>query len=779
MGQDLQITNQYLYDKEDTALTLRDNLIKQFHWDLRKDGHLEAFEFVGGNTIKLAKKPLEIEIFVNTTRDRATALRLDEINRGFRVNRQNKYGQQQTYRNYYFWTQGQLSDLTTDAEIIVEISGVGVEVDYFLSNNSQLSLIADQFKIVADSLSDFKKTFKEQLEETRRLNKMNGYITEEDIKNITIDYSKNATRLLTPSQVSKNNYSFNTIKGFKAQHKGANIYDVANSIGQTLTACLRVESDKNALATISLNIITPAPLGFSGGGGRGITTAPTLCEATCLYAIVDKNNEKDDSSYLYPLNQHLLRGNQVIGYKNGGAEWCVNISAQNVPLVENKATIISLMAFPVEVETAGGQEWGAWISVMKNEGGWSGNLVVNGQCEITKIIEEYQPPIIPEIEELPPIEIKPIEPNINKIILTMQRTAETTDNAIGATAFKFIDTDNNLFEAEPNISGNSGTLTFIHNSEYFTGNVTLNLADKSDEYNKNYIFQEIEGKSWISQSVAAGQKVKLIIDFGEEGAPNIFSGIQLLNGKAILGAEGQENIESWFQKANLLIIDENSKIIVNQDYEFGNIGMTLEAEIPPINPEPEPEPEPEINNIHTFRYKAVCGAMGSTATTGYIALGEYRLIDKEGNKLIPMINAKYNYSTNPFTLEYKGKQYSGEVKRYNLEDYNNSGNYNINRITADISPNCGTTGGWASKLTNKNNTYNIDLIFTGGTPKDIIGFELIPFRSQVGYNCTYSSGDLQLLDEQGEILDKTTIPATNAQVKPYKVLLGQQDETTN
>lgn len=146
------IGSRYLFDKNETGLTLEDNLITTLEWNIQEKGHLTAFEYAGGNYIKLTKIPKGIKVYWNTKNDRASAMLLDDINRGVKVSKQNKNGQLMTYRNYYLWSEGTLAEDETNPNIILEFTGKGVEVEYLLGSATEVQLLADQFDTLNKNL---------------------------------------------------------------------------------------------------------------------------------------------------------------------------------------------------------------------------------------------------------------------------------------------------------------------------------------------------------------------------------------------------------------------------------------------------------------------------------------------------------------------------------------------------------------------------------------------------------------------------------------------------
>lgn len=147
------VGTRYLFDKNETGLTLEDNLISTLDWDISKKGHLQAFEYLGGNYIKLTKIPKGIKVYWNTKNDRAGAMLLDDVNRGVKVSKQNKWGQLMAYRNYYLWSEGTLSQDETNPHIILEFTGKGVEVEYLVGSATEIQLLADQFNALNENLN--------------------------------------------------------------------------------------------------------------------------------------------------------------------------------------------------------------------------------------------------------------------------------------------------------------------------------------------------------------------------------------------------------------------------------------------------------------------------------------------------------------------------------------------------------------------------------------------------------------------------------------------------
>lgn len=164
------VGSRYLFDKNDTGLTLEDNLISTLEWDISEKGHLNAFEYTGGNYIKLTKIPRGVKIYWNTKNDRAGAMLLDELNRGVKVSKQNKYGQLMNYRNYYLWSEGELSEIETDTTIILEFTGKGVEVEYLLGTTSQMELLTEQYAALLGELKQQNEHLNASLEELTNIN---------------------------------------------------------------------------------------------------------------------------------------------------------------------------------------------------------------------------------------------------------------------------------------------------------------------------------------------------------------------------------------------------------------------------------------------------------------------------------------------------------------------------------------------------------------------------------------------------------------------------------
>lgn len=606
----------YLFDENETSQTLANNSITPIEFDLRR-GNLTAHEIAGGNVIKLVAKPNSIRAYWNTTRDRSTAMILDDLNRGVKVMQQNKYGNLMTYRNIYLWTEGELQETDYDPFLKLEIAGISKEVDFLLGTQSQVEIMAKQWERIAESLQDFGEKLASIKEETIKTSEntqkqllASGRISQEAVTNLKVDLSNRARKLLAPYIVSEKEYILGSVKAKQFVFNGLPVYVACQSFMNTQDSTAKITADREIEVGISIQCAFFANNGYRiNGGGSGWINCPSYNFASGSYGIAE------EATQMIPIDSNKIKGQTIISYyKNHGGQWISTASCTGLAIPKDISINVGLMNFPVENGgLPDGNEYGAIFQIYTVEGSYNGNNVtLTISCDIEKEYGE----LITEIPELPEIqqpEPEPQKENIKKIILTMERTATTTDNAIGATALKFLDTENVLFEATPNISGNTGTLTFIHNDYYFTGDFTLNIGDKGAEYNKNLIFTDAENKSWISETVAENQKIQMIIDFSNLsnsnstiGAPNIISGIQLLNGKAILGKEGQENLESWFQKANLLIIGTNDKIIVNRNYKFANIGMQLEAQLPdgtivpppPTPPAPDPtQPLPSLESI--------------------------------------------------------------------------------------------------------------------------------------------------------------------------------------
>lgn len=155
------VGSRYLFDKNETGLTLEDNLISTLDWDISKKGHLQAFEYLGGNYIKLTKIPKGIKVYWNTKNDRAGAMLLDDVNRGVKVSKQNKWGQLMAYRNYYLWSEGTLSQDETNPHIILEFTGKGVEVEYLVGSATEIQLLADQFNALNENLNKMAESLAE------------------------------------------------------------------------------------------------------------------------------------------------------------------------------------------------------------------------------------------------------------------------------------------------------------------------------------------------------------------------------------------------------------------------------------------------------------------------------------------------------------------------------------------------------------------------------------------------------------------------------------------
>lgn len=126
--------------KEEFLEILEDSYISPFRWDIVTQGHMEGVECVGGNCIKLAKIPNGISVYWNSKNDFETACLLDDINRGLKIIEMGCKTYKQ-FRNFYFWSVGEISDEVTDTEIIIEISGNAPHIEYFLSSPSNIGVI--------------------------------------------------------------------------------------------------------------------------------------------------------------------------------------------------------------------------------------------------------------------------------------------------------------------------------------------------------------------------------------------------------------------------------------------------------------------------------------------------------------------------------------------------------------------------------------------------------------------------------------------------------------
>lgn len=148
------VGSRYLFDKNETSLTLEDNLITTLEWNIQEKGHMNALEYIGGNYIKLTKIPKGIKVYWNTQNNRAGAMLLDDVNRGVKVSKQNKFGQLMTYRNYFLWSEGEIGPDESNPNIILEFTGKGVEVEYLLGSATEVQLLADQFNKLNQNLEN-------------------------------------------------------------------------------------------------------------------------------------------------------------------------------------------------------------------------------------------------------------------------------------------------------------------------------------------------------------------------------------------------------------------------------------------------------------------------------------------------------------------------------------------------------------------------------------------------------------------------------------------------
>lgn len=119
---------------------LDDNYITPFKWDIKTQGQMNGIECIGGNSIKLAKLPNGIKIFWNSKNDFETACLLDDVNRGLKITHLGTYTFKQ-FRNFYFWSVGEISEEEKDTEVILEISGNAPFIEYFISSPSNIGVI--------------------------------------------------------------------------------------------------------------------------------------------------------------------------------------------------------------------------------------------------------------------------------------------------------------------------------------------------------------------------------------------------------------------------------------------------------------------------------------------------------------------------------------------------------------------------------------------------------------------------------------------------------------
>ena len=66
---------------------LQEQLFLKTEFDLKKDGNLNGERLAsGGNFILLGNRPIGIDVFVNSSFNRDTAIKIDEAFRGFSIN---------------------------------------------------------------------------------------------------------------------------------------------------------------------------------------------------------------------------------------------------------------------------------------------------------------------------------------------------------------------------------------------------------------------------------------------------------------------------------------------------------------------------------------------------------------------------------------------------------------------------------------------------------------------------------------------------------------------
>lgn len=118
-------------------LTLPDNIISSFKYDMI-NGNLEGFKIEGGNYIKVSQLPIKTRVYWNSRYDKNSAKLLNESNRGARILQYSESGIPLTFKNYYIWTEADLTDVDTwqewQRQLVIEVSGLGGEVTYDVAN---------------------------------------------------------------------------------------------------------------------------------------------------------------------------------------------------------------------------------------------------------------------------------------------------------------------------------------------------------------------------------------------------------------------------------------------------------------------------------------------------------------------------------------------------------------------------------------------------------------------------------------------------------------------
>lgn len=260
------VGTRYLFDKNETGLTLEDNLISVLEWDIAKKGNWNAFSYIGGNYIKLTHLPKGIKLYWNTKNDRASAMLLDDINRGVKVSKQNKYGQLMNYRNYYLWSEGTLDPEETNTTIVLEITGKGVEVEYLIGSATEIQLLADQFNALNNNLEAMVKSL-ENLEVISEATAISNPIE------VTLPEDFSCTCVINTTQINKistelrpsvtitnhNNHWHIHLNWTAAQTTSANVTamlnDISNYILNQNIGILQVSSNYNIQYQLGASVV--------------------------------------------------------------------------------------------------------------------------------------------------------------------------------------------------------------------------------------------------------------------------------------------------------------------------------------------------------------------------------------------------------------------------------------------------------------------------------------------------------------------------------------------
>lgn len=147
---------------------LQEQLFLKTEFDLKKDGNLNGERLAsGGNFILLGNRPVGVDVFVNSSFNRETAIKIDEALRGFSINEKselnlsNNVSQnlQLQYENFYIWTEGQQSQ-DDNSKLVIFTSGAGQTITPFIGNKSDAQGALEAVTKIINPLNEINENFK-------------------------------------------------------------------------------------------------------------------------------------------------------------------------------------------------------------------------------------------------------------------------------------------------------------------------------------------------------------------------------------------------------------------------------------------------------------------------------------------------------------------------------------------------------------------------------------------------------------------------------------------